>query len=125
VLLAELLTMIIFFVILTHFKYLITSLFFLPFSLVSVLRKVEAEEPVEDMILEQPHLEFDLTGMDQEELAKTYREQVNDLFALGSDVVGRQIDYADVETIIGKFFFLYITIKELDLFEKKVLCDCC
>ena len=107
-LLAELLTMIIFFVILTHFKYLITSLFFLPFSLLSVLRKVEAEEPVEDMILEQPHLEFDLTGMDQEELAKTYREQVNDLFALGSDVVGRQIDYADVETIIGKFFFFYI-----------------
>jgi hypothetical protein len=66
-----------------------------------ILQRVEEELPVKDIIKEQPHLEFDLSEMTQEELALTYREQVNDLFSLGSEVVGRTIDYADVESIIG------------------------
>ena len=66
-----------------------------------ILKRVEEEEPVEDIFKAQPHLEFDLSGMTQEELAVTYREQVGDLFSLGSEVVGRTIDYADVEAIIG------------------------
>jgi hypothetical protein len=66
-----------------------------------ILKRVDKEIPIEELIQEQPFLEFDLAGMDTKELAETYREQVNDLFSLGADVVGRQIDYADVESIIG------------------------
>jgi len=66
-----------------------------------ILETVESEMPIKDIIKAQPHLEFDLAGMSQKELAEIYRQQVKDLFDLGKDVVGRQIDYADIETIIG------------------------
>ena len=83
-----------------------------------ILAQVEKELPVEDMLEQEPHLEFDLAGMDTRELAAAYREQVSDLFSLGADVVGRQIDYADVETIIGHSPAPPFEVQEDDEFNK-------
>ena len=66
-----------------------------------IMERVEEELPVSDIIKEQPHLEFDLAGMSQRELASVYREQVADLVSLGSEVVGRKLDYSHVESLIG------------------------
>jgi hypothetical protein len=66
-----------------------------------IMAKVDDAVPVSDMIEEQPHLEFDLAGMSRKELASVYREQVSDLFSLGSEVVGRKLDYSDIEALIG------------------------